>query len=255
MSKPINLRKRFSVDLAKLLEQPLKDYYGIFKILDKKDNYLIYLKDIDDNSDMFFSIIKETNENQGHIVYYSCKPFNNADKESHSNTVKIEHFIPVLTMWLENLKFYEQDSILNDPLLRGYQKEFYNDFKIADENADYEGFDYFQQQKLEAYFEKVEKGIDNFKDGKNVELIEELRSDIIGLQECVTTETKNGQMKKFSFLLAKARKGSIKICNFILKVFFEDFIKDGAKLAFNYAINNADKIPDYIQQIQHYLLN
>jgi len=249
MTKPINLKKRLSVDLAKVIEKPLRNYYGLFKIEENKDNFLLYLRDADNNSDLYFGIIKETSDSSAHNVHYSCKPFDSSLKGNHANIAKLNNFDTLLTKWLENIKFYEEESILNDPLIRGYQNEFYSDFKIVDADADLTGFNYSQQLQLEVFFENIIENIDEIKDEKNAEFIEEIKEEIKSLQECVSRETKNGLMNKFSFLLAKTRKGSSKACQYILKEFAKEFIKGGAKLAFNYVVKNADKLPEYIQHI------
>ena len=160
MTKPINLKKRLSVDLAKIIEKPLRNFYDLFKIVENKDGFLLYLRDSDNNSDLYFGIIKETCDSSGHNIHYSCKPFDNSLKGNHANFTKLNNFDTLLNRWLENIKFYEEESILNDPLLRGYQSEFYNDFKIVDDDADLIGFNYSQQLQLEAFFENIVKNID-----------------------------------------------------------------------------------------------
>ncbi|TKC00804.1 hypothetical protein [Pedobacter cryophilus] len=248
MTKIINLKKRLSVDLAKSIEEPLRNYFGLFNIIDKNDS-LLYLSDKDNTSDLFFSIVKETYESNGHIIHYSCKPFNNSRKDNLTTVTKLENFIAVLTGWLENVKFYEEDSVLNDPIIRGYTKEFYADFKITDQSADFEGFNYTQQRQLGEFFEKLSRDIETLKDENNPEIIEDLKTEIIDLQKSVTSETKNGIMKKFSSVLAKARKGGFKVCDFILKEFVKDFLTEGAKFAFNYITKNPNKLPEYIEHL------
>ena len=144
----LNLKKRLSVDLAKAIEKPLKDYYGLYKISDKKDSNLLTLIDQDKHSDFHFIIIKETHDSNGHYIHFSCKPYNNSKKDGASTSAKIDNFVKGLAGWLDNLKFYEERSVLNDPIVRGYRDEFYADFKIAEENSDYQGFNYSQQRKL-----------------------------------------------------------------------------------------------------------
>jgi len=251
----INLKKRLSVNLAKAIEKPLRDYYGLFKISEKKDSNLLTANDQDKNSDFYFTIIKETHDSNGHFIHYSCKPFNNAKKDNPSTSTRIDNFVKVLTHWLENLKFYEEQSVLNDPIVRGYRNEFYTDFKIDDENADFEGFNYSQQRQLSQFFETISKDIDNLKEDQNEELIEEIKGDIRELKATVTTETKNGLMKKFSLVLAKARKGSIAVCDFILKEFAKEFLKEGAKITFNYIKTNAHKLPEYMQHLSETIKN
>jgi hypothetical protein len=53
-------------------------------------------------------------------------------------------------------------------------------------------------------------------------------------------------MKKFGGLFAKARNGSI---NFIFKEFAKEFFKQGAKWVFNFVVNNAHQLPEYIEHI------
>jgi len=247
MNNIINIKKRLSVDLAKAIETPLQQYYGLVKIIEDKEKYILHLVDRDENSDIYFGIIKETYDTSGHYIHYSCKPFNNTKKDSSSNSTKIANIPNIIKHWFENLKFYEEDSVLNDPLIRGYRNEFFADFKITDDNADFEGFSYSQQRQLNAFFAKVIEQIDALKDEKNAELVDTLKNDISELQNSVTSETKNGLMKRFSLVLAKARKGSIKLCDFILREFAKEFIKDGAKFAFGYMKDNIHKLPEYIQ--------
>lgn len=249
MSNILNIKKRLSVDLAKALETPLQQYYGLFKIIEDEEKYILHIVDRDKDSDIYFGIIKETYDTSGHYVHYSCKPYNNTKKESLSTSTKIANIPNILKHWLENLKYYEEDSVLNDPLIRGYRNEFFADFKITDDNADFEGFSYSQQRQLSAFFEKISEEIEILKDEKNKVLVETLKNDITELQNSVTSETKNGLMKKFSLVLAKARKGSVKVCDFILKEFVKEFIKDGAKFAFGYVKDNVHKLPEYIQQL------
>lgn len=249
MSDIVNLKKRLSVDLAKAIEKPLRDYYGLFKISEKKDNNLLTIIDQDKNSDFYFTIIKETHDSNGHYIHYSCKPYSNSKKDGASTSTRIDNFVKVLAHWLDNLKFYEEQSVLNDPIVRGYRDEFYTDFKIDDDNADFEGFNYSQQRQLSQFFETISKDIDNIKDEQNEELVEEIKADVLHLKATVTTETKNGLMKKFSLVLAKARKGSIAVCDFMLKEFAKEFLKEGAKFTFNYIKTNAHKLPEYMQHL------
>lgn len=249
MSDIPNLKKKLSVDLARAIEKPLSSYYGLFVISDKKDSNLLNIHDKDQGSDLYFTIIKETYDSNGHYIHYSCKPFNTSKKDAASTTTKLESFVNILTHWLENLKFYEEKSVLNDPLIRNYRDEFYADFKIAEEDADTSGFNYSQQQQLSAFFEHIAKEIETVQDDRNKELIAEIKSEVTILQDTVASETKNGLMKKFSLVIAKARKGSMKVCNFILTEFAKEFLKEGAKFAFNYAKENAHKLPEYLNHV------
>jgi len=243
-----NVKKRISVNLAKEIEPLVRKYFGLFKIVDS-DQYKICFRDKDESSDLFFGIIKELHESQ-HYIYYACKPISSTSGESGSTRASLVNFVKLLTTWLENLNYYNEDSILNDPILRGYQKEFYNDFIIVDTDANETAFNYEQQLRLTAFLDNIYQNIDTIKDERNSKIVEEIKKDVSDLQNAVTTETKNGFMNKLSGLFAKARKGGIKISNFILKEFIKEFLKDGANWLFNFAVNNADKLPEYIRHLE-----
>lgn len=249
MAQISNVKKRISVNLAKTIEPLVQQYYGLVNIVDET-GYKLYFRDKDSNSDLFFGISKETQDNNSHVIHYACKPINSKTGDGGSTSDRIDNFVKVFNTWLDNLKYYDAESILNDPILRGYQEEFYHDFKIVDEDADIASFNYDQQLRLTEFLEKVYNNIDSIKDERNEKVIEEIKNEVCDLQNKVTSETKNGFMKKLSGLFAKARKAGIKISNFIFKEFIKEFLKEGAKWLFNFAANNADKLPDYIKHLE-----
>lgn len=248
MANILNVKKRISVDLAKAIEPLIKDYYGLIRI-EESDDFKLFFKDRDATSDLFFGILKETVDNSSHNIHYVCKPKSSKTSERAVSYDRIDAFVKIFSGWLENLKYYDAESILNDPILRGYQNEFYNDFKIVDPDADEASFNYDQQLRLTEFLENVYHNIDTIKDERNEKVVEEIKQDVFDLQNSVTTETKNGFMKKLSRLFAKARKGGIKISNFILKEFTKEFLKEGAKWLFNFASSNAHKLPEYIEHL------
>jgi hypothetical protein len=248
MTKIPNAKKRISVNLAKVIEPIVKKYYKYIKIEDD-ENYKIFFTDNDENSNLFFGIIKESENNGGHIIDFACKPYSSTNCETGHSNLKIDRFGNVFTAWLENLKYYDADSILNDPILQGYQNEFYNDFKIVDSDADGSPFNYEQQLKLTEYIDNIIENIDSVKNAKNESIIKEIKNDFIDLQNSVTIESKNGFMKKLSKIFAKSRKGGIKISNFVVGEFIKGFINSGGNYAFNFFVNNVEKMPDYIEKI------
>lgn len=252
MNKIPNAKKRISVNLAKVIEPIVNKYYKYIKIVDEKD-YKLYFTDNDENSNLFFGIKKESENNGGHIIDFACKPYSSNNSEIGHNNSKIDRFGNIFTAWLENLKYYEADSILNDPILQGYQNEFYKDFEIVDDDADKSPFNYEQQLKLTEYIDNIIDNIDSIKNAKNESVINEIKNDFVDLQDSVTTETKNGFMKKLSKIFAKSRKGGIKISNFVVGEFIKGFIKSGGSYAFNFVVNNADKLPEYIEKIGQFI--
>jgi len=241
-------KKKLSVELNKAIEPLLNEYYGYIRIK-KKDGYEVYLCDKDEGSEFYFGIIKETYDNNGQYIHYSCKPQSTTNKTSGSTSNKLPNFSIQFKSWLEIIKYYHQPSILDDPILTGYQEEFYNDFRIVDEDADSRPFSYSQQLCIVQFLDNIANNIDEVKDKRNEELIEEIKEDAESLKNILTNETKNGFMQKLSRLFAKARKAGLKTSNFIFKEFAKEFLKESAKWSFNFAINNLDKLPEYIKTI------
>ena len=121
------------------------------------------------------------------------------------------------------------------------------DYQITDNNADFEGFSYLQQKQLSDFFEKLIdefEDLEDLKDENSSKLIETVKKDISELNSILTSETKNGFMKKFSLVLAKTRKRSLKVCDFILKEFTKEIIKKGTEFAFNCLKDNMLNLPN-----------
>lgn len=62
-------------------------------------------------------------------------------------------------------------------------------------------------------------------------------------------------MSKLSFIFAKARKGGLKISEFIFKEFGKEFLKDSAKFSFDFAINHSNEISKYLKTLINVLLS
>lgn len=253
MPKISNVKKRISVNLARQIEPLVKEYYKYIRIAEL-EGYKLSFRDKDVVSDLFFGIKEERENNIGkHSIAYGCKPRSSVNPEFALEFRTIEGFNNDFKIWLENMKYYATNSILDDPILQGYQNEFYNDFKIVDEDADEVSFNYNQQLMLSEYIENIVDNIDSIKNEKNESTINEIKNDFIELQDSVTNETKNGFMKKLSKIFAKSRKAGVKISNFVVGEFIKGFIKSGGSYAFNFVVNNADKLPEYMEKIGQFV--
>jgi hypothetical protein len=249
-----NQKKKLSVALNQAVEPLIKEYANIIRIKESKD-YQLYLTDADPASDFHFGISKETSDRGGHYIHFSCKPQNNQTNAALATSGSLDTFLQYLKIWLSNMKYYDQDSILDDPILRGYEQEYFNDFKIVDENADCSAFNYEQQLLLDHFLGKISDNIDSFKNESNTYLIDNIREEAQSIQSSITTETKNVIMKRITKLFAKSQKAGLKISNYILKEFFKEVCTKGIDWAFNYAIANGEKIPGYIHHITTHLLS
>lgn len=248
MTEASKIKKRLSPDLLKVVNRVLDQYPGLFSIRDE-NQYEIYIADKDSSSDFFFAVKKESSDKNGHYLEYSRKPYSANNRAVGSVTQKLSDFENNFKEWFNNLQTYNEPSPIDDILLRGYQEEFYDDFKIIEEDADQKGFSYSQQLKLVGYLNDVVDKIEGLKNDKNSEVIDDIKSEASTLATEITTETKNGTMKRLCRLWAKGRKSGLKVSEFMLKEFVEEFLKEGAKSFFNFTVKNAHKIPEYIEHI------
>lgn len=246
---------KLSIELNKVLEPVIKENYSRIRIKEKPD-YLLYFEDAVTETGFYFGILREKTEElpaeYGFIklvpyVDYCVKPSSTTSVAGSQRDNDFTDFIVALKTWLSNIQYYHKESILNDPILNGYQKEFYNDFKILDDDADQSPFGYTQQLQLDQFMDNVINNIDSIKNDRNKEIIDEIKADTLNLQNELTVETKNGFMSKLSAIFAKARKGGFKIAKFMLEEFAKEFLKDGAKAAFDFAVNHSGEISKYVK--------
>jgi len=248
MSESSKIKKRISPDLLKVVNRVLTEYPELFAVRDEKE-FEFFVADKDASSNFYFAVIKESSDSTGHYIEYTRRPASNSNKSSTRTKQKLPIFENNFKEWLNNLKLYAEPSAIDDSILKGYEDEFYEDFRIVDEDANERGFNYSQQHRLVKYLETISKDIEDLKDDKNSTLIEEIKSDATTLASEITTETKNGTIRRLTKMWAKARKGGLKVSDFMFKEFTKEFLKEGAKELFNFAIKNAHKIPEYVESL------
>ena len=244
----MSTKRKLSIELHKVLEPVLKEYLGSYK-LKSQNTHLLHLIDSDTESDFFFLISKETTSAGNVMVEFGCKPLSSSKIGEGYKSTTLQHIAAALKVWFENIKYYQQPSLLDDPILAGYEEEFFQDFKIMDEDADVKPFSYDQQLSITRFLDAVTNTIDQIKDGKNDSLVDEIKQETDELKNNITTQTKNDFIKDLGKIIAKARKGGLKISNFMLNEFAKEVIKEGAKTLFNYAAKHAASMPEYIDSV------
>ncbi|MBK8390411.1 MAG: hypothetical protein IPL23_14510 [Saprospiraceae bacterium] len=126
---------------------------------------------------------------------------------------KAQAILERFNAWVSLIKRYENLDF-EDPILKKYDSEIFEYFKILEDDADIDPFNIEQQVLLLRYLEKIEKIIEKEKieiDGLNF-LIEESKLS-------VTKESKNLVMRRISKILAKTRKSSLQLFKDFLEVF------------------------------------
>lgn len=241
---------KLSVALNKIIEPIVRENYRLCKIDSNNEEFLLFLRDSDIQTGFYFGFIREEpNGTNGHTIQCSNRPANSAQLTAITQTIKLSDLGQVLKNWFINVGFYQTESILNDPILTGYEKEFYNDLKIIDGDSDYNPFNYQQQLLLDRFLNNVINNIDEVQDERNKDKIQEIINETQNLQEDATSLSKNAFMSRLSFIFAKARKGGLKISEFLLKEFAKEILKESAKPIFDFAVNHTGDIAKYIKAL------
>lgn len=147
-----------------------------------KDGYLLFLQDSDESTGFYFGIVKEaTDGSNGHNVHVVHKPASATNTSANSSTNKIDGIVKILKYWFSYIAYYQEDSILNEPILSDYKKEFFDDFIIIDDDANYSPFGYTQQLVLNQLLTHILSNINEIQDQGNKEIVEDIICETITL--------------------------------------------------------------------------
>jgi hypothetical protein len=241
------IKSKLSLQLLKAVSPILKSKSEKVNILTNKD-VLLLLKDKNPHYDFFFRVEKEESEDGKPIlVSYTLKRFSDSQKDSKSTRSVLDQFIKKLDAWLECIENYKRENLIDNSREHQYQKEFYEDFEIVDEDAKINGFTFPQQILLLNYIESIEEYIKNEKVELSIEEKTEILEETQFLKKQVGSETKDNYMKKQTAWWAKIRGYSIKVCEFTVKEFGKAVIKIAAEKGIAISWHS---LPYYLDQIK-----
>ncbi|MBL4905788.1 MAG: hypothetical protein JKZ00_07240 [Flavobacteriaceae bacterium] len=213
----------FYPKIRKIIDENLE----VLKV-EKDENLTIILSDNDSNSKFKFKITSPRFIDNK--TYYSIEfnPSNATTLNGYKNErIEGASIFTHLENWIKLINIYNSISLSEeDKILREYENEFYNGFKILDEDAD-----------IKPYNLKVQIIIQNFMTN-SIELLsknENDSSDLIEeatiLKESIPKLTKQQTAQNLSRFLAKVRIQSLSLLKEILelgkKELFKRFITGG----------------------------
>jgi hypothetical protein len=248
----LNIRN-YPIVLLKDMESLLKD----LKYVAGKSEDVIKIQP--EGNDIF--IARESHPDS-QFIFKVYKPV--MRKEPEYNFLKVPHslksiapyegscnhlsLVNIFKGWIDNVKEYHTIAFNEeDSFEKKYEQEFYEDFKIMDEDAKESTFNFSQQILLNNYIENaiiyLEQTQSNLEEKDRMELLEEAKQ----IQKSISIESKDSVIKRNSKFWAKARKKSISVCKFILTEFAKEVLKEGAKVGIHFAKEN---LPYYIEHIK-----
>ena len=244
------IKAKISLELLTSISPIIKPNSQKINLSTNKD-ILFLLQDTNPNYDFFFRAEKEAVTREGKIeVIFTCKPFSISENIAKGTNLNLDNFKDHLSKWFANIEQYKVEKLTDDPIEKEYQDEFYKDFKIVDADAEKARFSFPQQVLLVNYIEKVEAYIANevveFTDEEKKYFLNEAKT----LKQEIITETKDSYIKKQSGFWAKLRKKSLKVCDFVVKEFAKEVIKEMTKKGITIGW---DALPHYIEQAKNLL--
>lgn len=174
------------------------------------ESNLVCYSDIDANSTFKFELknVELSQETPIFTVELSPSSYINNDLKD-SRTVE-KQILQQFSNWIGWLGVYERTDLTpEEEFFRKYKEEFYTDFEIIDEDAETTTFELKQQLFLDQYFEYMENKLLPVAKG-DIE-IQAVVSDVQELRQNLGKETKKKVIKRFSSILAKLRKSSVKL--------------------------------------------
>ena len=191
---------------------------------------LVEAKDKAPDSDFYFKI---------ESFYYHTTQYDFESKDSITYKVsrkpksdKIETEVDEeLSDWVTINKFNEWINIINqynkidinrkDPIISFYEDEFYNNFKIVDEDADINPFNLKQQLALNEHTDFI---IEIFKES-NDDLSNQIVNETVKLKNELTISSKSKVFKQLCKIWALARKKGLDILKLILSKGFDKLVE------------------------------
>ncbi|HNP19406.1 MAG TPA: hypothetical protein PKL31_13295 [Fulvivirga sp.] len=191
------------------LENYSKRSSDLFQIVNN-DDALLRFEDMSDNPKHFFQFKDFKNTNNNQLLTISFKPRNSTDPTAYSTSVEVSKIEPHFKNWISLLERYKKSKFLDDPILRQYEAEFYQEFEIIDSDADTNSYPFQTQLWLDKYIDNTLKKLDiNYP--KNLPEINSIKADLEDLRETQTELTKKKVLEKLSRIFAKARKFGLKL--------------------------------------------
>ena len=138
-------KKEIPLSILQQMNHFKENFPGVSKIVKIKDCLMRY-EDADEESDFFFQINKFNTDNGVFSFTVSYKPASLDDLSIRTKNVKFEQVNTLLESWGKIIKMFNETAFfIDDPITNSYTEEFYNTYKIIEDDADTKPFDIRRQ--------------------------------------------------------------------------------------------------------------
>jgi len=130
-----------------------------------------------------------------------------------TRNIKAKDLNAYFSLWIKFLAEYSKLTIYDDPIIKQYREEFFQEFKILDDDADNSSFDLQTQFWLDEYCDTMSLKLGEMETDENEENILGIKNDIKALKENQSSLTKNEVISSLSLIWAKSRKLGLNFLN------------------------------------------
>jgi hypothetical protein len=227
------MKKTVPLAILKAIEPILENLDRDIFVIDLQGRCVLRINDVDKTSDFFFEIeAYETGQNgQGKtVLQLAYCPEGESSVGIHQTRIYLDTLLAVYKAWEGVVTEYDRvKSVFDDHILGKYEKEFFAEFEVLEEDADKVGFDFQKQLLIDNALAGVIKTLESKKDETNKEQIEELIKEAEEIKEDLTELTKKETASRISKLFAKIRKGGMKLIKDTYPILQKEIIGQAVK--------------------------
>lgn len=223
------------IALIKAVEPTIKANLDLISV--KADNAAFYiLKDKVEYSKFYFIIYREKGQistktaNVQLPVYIQFYPSNLEDLSTTELIVDRKDVAGIIQNWISVLKEYNNTpSVFDDAVLNSYKDEFYEQYKVVDEDANIKPFNLQQQLFIDNYLDYVIHKAPDYKTADNEADVEDIINDAKELKTNLTTLTKQKVIDGLCWMWAKMQKNGLLMLKGLFLKIQDEGVKEGVK--------------------------
>jgi hypothetical protein len=227
------MKKEVPLGILKAIEPVLDKLKSNNIAVERNNNLILRVVDTDKESSLFFEITGYEMNNAGaNNLKLRYKPKNEIDPTAYSTVIEAKNFEGSFLHWFKLVEGYNNvKSVFDDPILKKYADDFFEEFVSADSDASITSFNLTQQLLLDGALTQVIHALEAKKDEANEELVAELIEQAEEIQNTLTEDTKQESLSKLSKFLAKVQKGGIKLIKEVYPIVQKEIIGTIVKAA------------------------
>lgn len=228
-----SLKKQIPLEILKIVESYMLKTNPLYQLV-PPDKLLLKFIDSDKSSDFYFEIVSSRFENNKQLITIKYKPKSKSTVSEYNTIMNPEGLDNCFQKWVDILAEYEKvNTIYDDPIIKKYEEEFFEEYKIIDADADMVSFDLEQQVYLIKYLNKLQKTLNSHNQKEPNNETEKISVDIEELKKDLTKMTKTEIMKKLSKIWAKIRKDCYPVLEKVVIQIKDELVKQLVQKALN----------------------